>query len=214
MATIDERFAALERRIALLEDQVAIYQLMAAYGPAADSGSTDRATSLWAEDGIYDLHSRVMTGRGEIAQELEGEWHQGLIAQGSGHIVSMPHVVVDGRSGRRDLSFAALPPRGRGLSGHQLQRQSLGVRARRAGLAGQAPDLTPARRIRGLARAAGGRHQRASDLVAAFETFVLCRRNGEEGFVAVQVLFGRRPLWRPPDAVPIIKQRRMTQVAI
>ena len=96
MATIDERFAALERRIALLEDQVAIYQLMAAYGPAADSGSTDRATSLWAEDGIYDLHSRVMTGRGEIAQELEGEWHQGLIAQGSGHIVSMPYVVVDG----------------------------------------------------------------------------------------------------------------------
>jgi SnoaL-like domain len=96
MATIDEQFAALERRIALLEDQVAIYQLMAAYGPAADSGSTDRATTLWAEDGIYDLHSRVMTGRGEIAQELEGEWHQGLIAQGSGHIVSMPHVVVEG----------------------------------------------------------------------------------------------------------------------
>jgi len=95
MATI-ERFAALERRIALLEDQVAIYQLMAAYGPAADSGSTERATTLWAEDGIYDLHSRVMTGRGEIAQELEGEWHQGLIAQGSGHIVSMPHVVVEG----------------------------------------------------------------------------------------------------------------------
>jgi hypothetical protein len=96
MATIDERFAALERRIALLEDQVAIYQLMATYGPAADSGSTEHAISLWTEDGIYDLHSRVMTGRGEIAQELEGEWHQGLIAQGSGHIVSMPHVVIDG----------------------------------------------------------------------------------------------------------------------
>jgi hypothetical protein len=96
MATIDERFAALERRIALLEDQAAIYQLMAAYGPAADSGSTEHAISLWVEDGIYDLHSRVMTGRGEIAQELDGEWHQGLIAQGSGHIVSMPHVVIDG----------------------------------------------------------------------------------------------------------------------
>jgi SnoaL-like domain len=96
MANVDERFAALERRIRLLEDQVAIYQLMATYGPAADSGSTERAISLWAEDGIYDLHSHVMTGRGEIAQELEGEWHQGLIAQGSGHIVSMPHVVVDG----------------------------------------------------------------------------------------------------------------------
>jgi ribosomal protein S19E (S16A) len=46
MANIDDRLAALERRIRLLEDQVAIYQLMAAYGPAADSGSTERATSL------------------------------------------------------------------------------------------------------------------------------------------------------------------------
>ncbi len=96
MPDIDDRLALLERRMAMLEDQVAIYQLMAAYGPAADSGSTRQATSLWAEDGVYDLHSRVMVGRGEIAQELEGEWHQGLIAQGSGHIVSMPHVVIDG----------------------------------------------------------------------------------------------------------------------
>jgi hypothetical protein len=96
MADTDDRLAVLERRIALLEDQIAIYQLMAAYGPAADSGSTRQATSLWAEDGVYDLHSRVMIGRDEIAQELEGEWHQGLIAQGSGHIVSMPHVVIEG----------------------------------------------------------------------------------------------------------------------
>jgi hypothetical protein len=66
MADIDDRLAVLERRIALLEDQVAIYQLMSAYGPAADSGSTERATSLWTEAGVYDLHSRVMTGRGEI----------------------------------------------------------------------------------------------------------------------------------------------------
>jgi hypothetical protein len=93
---VDQRLHALEARIKLLEDQVAIYQLMAGYGPAADSGSTARATSLWAEDGVYDLHSRVMTGRAEIARELEGDWHQGLIAQGSGHIVSMPHVTIDG----------------------------------------------------------------------------------------------------------------------
>ena len=96
MPDLEEKLAALERRIKLLEDQVAIYQLMASYGPAADSGSTARAISIWAEDGTYDLHARVMTGRAEIAQELEGKWHQGLIAQGSGHIVSMPHVAVDG----------------------------------------------------------------------------------------------------------------------
>ncbi|PWT88159.1 MAG: nuclear transport factor 2 family protein [Proteobacteria bacterium] len=93
---VTARLEMLERRVKHLEDQVAIYQLMASYGPAADSGSTARAISLWAEDGVYDLHARVMTGRAAIARELEGTWHQGLIAQGSGHIVSMPHVVVEG----------------------------------------------------------------------------------------------------------------------
>jgi SnoaL-like protein len=96
MDTVDQRLHALESRIKQLEDQVAIYQLMASYGPAVDSGSTAAATGLWAEDGVYDLHSRVMVGRAAIAEELEGKWHQGLIAQGSGHIVSMPHIVVDG----------------------------------------------------------------------------------------------------------------------
>jgi ketosteroid isomerase-like protein len=96
MDTVDQRLHAMESRIRHLEDQVAIYQLMASYGPAVDSGSTDVATALWAEDGVYDLHSRVMVGRAAIAEELEGEWHQGLIAHGSGHIVSMPHLVIDG----------------------------------------------------------------------------------------------------------------------
>jgi len=96
MATVDDRLAALERRVGQLEDQVAIYQLMASYGPAVDSGSTACATRLWSDDGVYDLHARVMTGRPAIAQELEGEWHLGLIAQGSGHIVSMPVIAIDG----------------------------------------------------------------------------------------------------------------------
>jgi hypothetical protein len=96
MDTADERLATLERRVKLLEDQVAIYQLLASYGPAADSGSTQTAIALWAPDGVYDLHAKRMTGRGDIAEELEGEWHRGLIAQGSGHIVSMPQVTIAG----------------------------------------------------------------------------------------------------------------------
>jgi hypothetical protein len=96
MQDVEQRLRTLEQRIKLLEDQVAIYQLMASYGPAADSGSTERAIALWTEDGVYDLHSRVMTGRAAIADELEGAWHRGLIAQGSGHIVSLPHVAIDG----------------------------------------------------------------------------------------------------------------------
>ncbi len=90
------RLAKLEQRLAALEDQAAIYQLLAAYGPAADSGSIPEAVQLWADDGIYDLHNQMMKSHADIAEELAGKWHQGLIAQGSAHIVSMPHVVVDG----------------------------------------------------------------------------------------------------------------------
>ncbi len=93
---IANRIAALERRMGALEDQVAIYQLLAAYGPAADSGSATEAVKIWADDGIYDLHTQMMKGHQEIIDELEGEWHQGLIAKGSAHIVSMPLVVVSG----------------------------------------------------------------------------------------------------------------------
>jgi ketosteroid isomerase-like protein len=93
---IAERLSRLEKRIAHLEDQVAIYQLMATYGPAADSGSIPEAVSLWADDGVYDLHTQVMKGHTDIAEELGGSWHQGLIKQGSAHIVSMPHVTIDG----------------------------------------------------------------------------------------------------------------------
>ena len=93
---LDNRLHALEARVRLLEDQLAIYQVMAAYGPAADAGVTDQAVALWTEDGVYDLHARVMLGHEEIARELEGEWHQGLIGRGSAHIVSMPKVEISG----------------------------------------------------------------------------------------------------------------------
>lgn len=93
---LDDRLRALEARVRLLEDQLAIYQVMAAYGPAADAGATNEAVELWTEDGIYDLHARVMVGHEEIARELEGEWHQGLIGRGSAHIVSMPKVEISG----------------------------------------------------------------------------------------------------------------------
>jgi hypothetical protein len=93
---LDDRLQALEARVRLLEDQLAIYQVMAAYGPAADAGATDQAVALWTDDGTYDLHARVMVGHEDIARELEGEWHQGLIGRGSAHIVSMPKVEIAG----------------------------------------------------------------------------------------------------------------------
>ena len=96
MPSMEERLAAMELRLQLLEDQAAIYQILACYGPAADSGSSQRAAQLWTEDGVYDLHTQIMQGQQDIVNELEGEWHQGLIHQGSAHIMSLPYVTING----------------------------------------------------------------------------------------------------------------------
>ncbi len=89
-----ERLAAQVRALA---DQVEIMQLVAQYGPAVDSGSGEAAAALWTEDGTFDaLPHRRMRGRGEIAAMVDDDGHQDIIRNGCGHVLTMPHIVVDG----------------------------------------------------------------------------------------------------------------------
>ena len=37
-----------------------------------------------------------MHGPSDIEKELDGEWHQSLLDKGSAHVMSMPHVVING----------------------------------------------------------------------------------------------------------------------
>jgi ketosteroid isomerase-like protein len=88
---------ALEARLRLLEDHLAINQLVAQYGPAVDSGSAEAAAALWADDGTFDAVGAVtMHGHEQIAGMVEAEGHQSLIRNGCGHVLTVPHVVVDG----------------------------------------------------------------------------------------------------------------------
>jgi hypothetical protein len=100
MSETDDLRAAVEAlaaRVRLLEDQLAIMQLVAQYGPAVDSGSGDAAAQLWTEDGVFDVVGHIrMQGRDEIAGMVHGTGHQGLITNGAGHVLTTPHVVVDG----------------------------------------------------------------------------------------------------------------------
>lgn len=89
--------ARLERRVHDLEDHVEITQLVAQYGPSVDSGSADATAALWTEDGTFDAVGVIeMRGREEIAGMVDGAGHQGLILNGCGHVLTVPHVVVDG----------------------------------------------------------------------------------------------------------------------
>jgi ketosteroid isomerase-like protein len=89
--------AALTARVRALEDQAEIMQLVAQYGPAVDSGSGDAAAALWTEDGTFDVVGHFeMRGRAAVAGMVHGEGHQGLIGNGCGHVLTVPHIVVDG----------------------------------------------------------------------------------------------------------------------
>jgi len=77
---------------------MAIYDLIASYGPAVDSGSDKWAGGLWSEDGTYDFGDAVLSGRPEVERMVRGRTHQGLIEGGVAHIMGMPRVWIDGDS--------------------------------------------------------------------------------------------------------------------
>ena len=97
---------ALSARVAQLEDHLEITQLVARYGPSVDSGSADATAALWTDDGVFDAVGAVtMHGHDEIAGMVLGAGHQSLILNGCAHVLTAPHVVVDG-----DTAEAAATP--------------------------------------------------------------------------------------------------------
>ncbi|KRA29521.1 MULTISPECIES: nuclear transport factor 2 family protein [unclassified Nocardioides] len=93
-----DRLTALEARLQLLEDQWAISQLVASYGPLVDAGEADRVAALWTEDGVYDVEDFHMRSRADIETMVRSDAHQGLIGAGCSHFLGPAHVTVDGDS--------------------------------------------------------------------------------------------------------------------
>lgn len=91
----------LQARVKLLEDHLEITQLVAQYGPAVDSGSSKAAGALWTEDGRFVAVPYLdMRSRAEVEAMVEWEGHQSLIQNGCGHVLTVPHVVIDGDEAR------------------------------------------------------------------------------------------------------------------
>jgi hypothetical protein len=94
---LESTVAALERRLVELEDRLAIYQLMATYGPCADSGSGDIVETLYTEDGTYDSGIEVFQRAAGIRAMIESlPLHRELMAGGCAHMITMPIVKVMG----------------------------------------------------------------------------------------------------------------------
>jgi uncharacterized protein (TIGR02246 family) len=79
MSDLAETVAALARRVARLEDELAIHKLCIRYGLAADRGDGHAAAATFAEDGVYDVDIGRMEGRAAIVAMLHGERHQAMV---------------------------------------------------------------------------------------------------------------------------------------
>lgn len=88
--------ADLSGRVALIERRLALYDLIASYGPAVDSGSARAAADLWNPEGSYDYGDHKLSGRAEIEAMVEGRHHQGLIQAGAAHLIGFPRIDIDG----------------------------------------------------------------------------------------------------------------------
>ncbi|WP_406448165.1 nuclear transport factor 2 family protein [Streptomyces sp. NBC_00876] len=92
----EDRLAAVEARLRLLEDERDIARTMASYGPLVDSGDADGVAALWAPDGVYDIDEIFLAGRERIREMVRSPAHQGWIQQGCAHVVGPPHITVEG----------------------------------------------------------------------------------------------------------------------
>src|SRR5260221_7774472 len=99
MAASDEEFKKLSERVQKLEDLLAIYRLLASYGPSVDAATDDetrrRASTLWVEDGEYNVDTGVWKNQKEIAGMLNAQSHLTHLSKGCSHQVAAPVVTVD-----------------------------------------------------------------------------------------------------------------------
>nr|WP_281369899.1 nuclear transport factor 2 family protein [Leifsonia psychrotolerans] len=78
-----------------LEDRASILDLIASYGPYADSGNGDAIGALWAEGGTYSFGTTTLE-HPDIAGLVELQSHRELMAAGCAHVLSAPRLTIDG----------------------------------------------------------------------------------------------------------------------
>ncbi|MFM8542798.1 MAG: nuclear transport factor 2 family protein [Chakrabartia sp.] len=89
----------VEARLQALEDREAIRELIASYGPLADSGAADALSQLWVEDGRYAVGGMgEAKGRAAIAALIDGPTHRTLMADGCAHMLGPVTITLNGDS--------------------------------------------------------------------------------------------------------------------
>jgi SnoaL-like domain/Maltoporin periplasmic N-terminal extension len=95
--SVEDRLAALEKRLRAAEDQLEIIRLLNSYGPLVDSGEAQPAAHLWVEGGVYEVGGvRPMKAYDDLVAMYESDGHQDLIHTGASHLTATPRITVKG----------------------------------------------------------------------------------------------------------------------
>ena len=88
----------LEGRMRIIEDKLAIYELIAAHPPSADTGSADYTLSVYREDGVFDRGPKLDGARGaaDIAAFIQRPEHREAIEGGLAHVTGLPLIDLRG----------------------------------------------------------------------------------------------------------------------
>jgi hypothetical protein len=74
-------------------------QLIASYGPVADTCDREGLEQIWHPEATYEIGGiGVFKGPEGIAEAFAGDFHSTIVKNGSAHISSVPHVAIRGAS--------------------------------------------------------------------------------------------------------------------
>lgn len=94
--TAEDRLAALEARVAALEDELAVHRLVTRYGFAVDTGEADATAALFSGDCVFDVDGRnVMRGPADVRAMVDGPGHRSLLPDAA-HCIGPAVVEVRG----------------------------------------------------------------------------------------------------------------------
>ncbi len=97
---------SIEERLQALEDRAEILDLIASYGPFADSGNGQAIERLWAEGGTYSFDTTTLQYE-DLAGLVEFDTHKDFMAAGCAHVGTAPSLRIDGDASRGPPSALA-----------------------------------------------------------------------------------------------------------
>ena len=94
--SLEARIEALEQRLQVAEDHLAIIRLLNSYGPMVDSGENEAAAQLWIEGGTYNVGGYHHLTADQMIDIWNSPEMKDIINTGSAHLTATPSITVDG----------------------------------------------------------------------------------------------------------------------